>query len=368
MNISLIILAGGFSRRMGVFKPMLPVNGIPAVLRCVQVGKESGVCEILVITGHMRKKLEEALAGLASEVKLIHNEDYDTGMFSSVCTGVKALSNNTQGFFLLPADCCAVTPETLTTLVSAFADSEGRVVVRPKFEGRRGHPPLIPAVYKERLLSYGGEAGLKAVLRALPTFEVEMKNPASLFDMDTPDDYAQLLSFLGLRNYPTPERCEQLLSEYAVSQQIVEHGEAVAALACKLASHMNARGAEIDIPLLRSACLLHDIRRASPKHAQAGKELLLCEGFPEAAMLISEHMDLSTPVTSITERELLYLADKLCRGGKIVGIEHTICELSDKYTSEPEAQKKALERMESARDICDMFIEKYGKPDFLKYN
>ena len=433
MNIDLIILAGGLSSRMGVLKPLLPVGEVPAIQRCIQTGKAAGAREIVVVTGFKHDELERVISGriingqncvfagtevgitsgaevscveaieseaykvkvfrpelteneeirqnaAEPEVRVTHNKDYAEGMFSSVVTGVKALRDGADGFFLLPADCCAVTSDTLIKLASVFADNADNVdnadedsnannagnaeqaVIRPRYRERRGHPPLIPAKYANTLVSYCGDGGLKAVLRTLPTIEVEMDSEETLLDMDTPEDYARLLTFLGSRTYPTTEQCEQLLHEYGATQQIIEHGEQVAALACKVAAFMNEKGAGIDISLLRSACLLHDICRAEPDHARVGMELLLRKGYPKAATLIGEHMELHTQVEVVAERELLYLADKLCRQGRIVAINDTISELKEKFADNDEARENSVMRMMTAGEILDMLTKQYAEP------
>ena len=388
MNIDLIILAGGLSSRMGVLKPLLPVGGISAIQRCIQTGKAAGIREIIVVTGFKHDALERVISGRTingqnvaePEVRVAHNKDYAEGMFSSVVTGVKALRDGADGFFLLPADCCAVAADTLISLAAVFANNADKAnnrnevnnannasnaeeaVIRPKYKERRGHPPLIPAKYANMLVSYSEDEGLKAVLRTLPTIEVEMDSEETLLDMDTPEDYSRLLTFLGLPAYPTKEQCEQLLHEYGATQQIIEHGEQVAALACKVAAFMNEKSDGIDISLLRSACLLHDICRAEPDHARVGMELLLQKGYPKTAMLIGEHMELRTQIEVVAERELLYLADKLCRQGRIVAIDDTISELREKFADNDVARENAVMRMMTAGDILDIIVNKYGEP------
>ena len=415
MNIDLIILAGGFSKRMGVLKPLLPVGNLSAALRCIRMGKEAGVREIIVVTGFMHSEVERAItesiineennalfeAEVGSkvsetEVRFAYNKDYAEGMFSSVVTGVNALRDGATGFFLLPVDCCAVSSDTLRKLASVFADNAKcekstknaesekcatcvknpdnpddsdnaenclDAVIRPRYKERRGHPPLIPTKYADTLTAYSGEEGLKAVLRTLPTIEVEMDSEETLLDMDTPQDYAQLLMFLGFPTYPTAEQCAQLLAEYGATQQIIEHGEEVAELACRLASFINDKRAGIDISLLRSACLLHDICRAEREHERVGMELMLKCGYPKIAVLIGEHMELRAHVEHVRERELLYLADKLCRNGRIVAIDETIKELTERFASNPEARENAIKRMQTAAVILDMIKAQYGDPN-----
>ena len=70
------------------------------------------------------------------------NEQFDRGMFSSVQAGVRALSPDSDAFFMLPVDICLVRPQTIKKLLEAYYGGKGKIVF-PTFRGRRGHPPLV---------------------------------------------------------------------------------------------------------------------------------------------------------------------------------------------------------------------------------
>ncbi|MCL2057398.1 MAG: NTP transferase domain-containing protein [Oscillospiraceae bacterium] len=354
----MIILSAGLSMRMGVFKPLLPAGGVPAVVRCAQTAEAANIGEVIVVTGHLHEDIENALRALAPGARTVYNSRYREGMFSSVHAGVSALQDGFDGFFILPADCCAVSPETPAVLAEHFAKNGGKAVIRPKFEGRRGHPPLIPAGFAGALCSYDGKNGLKGFLSPLPTVEVEMDNPGPLLDMDAPEDYAAMLEYLGLPGYPTVAQCAELLTKYSVPGKIIEHGQQVAKLALELAGRSKGGGlSKLNPDLLESACLLHDIRRTEPDHARAGMELLLREGFPKAAVLVRDHMDLpSGPAHDIGELELLYLADKLCSSGKIVTLEERLREMEARLSANPEALAAAKKRLFHAQTIMDVLM------------
>jgi putative nucleotidyltransferase with HDIG domain len=87
-------------------------------------------------------------------------------------------------------------------------------------------------------------------------------------------------------------------------------------------------------------------------HAREGMELLLREGYPKAAMLVGGHMDLPGGIAnSIGEMELLYLADKLCRRGRIVALEDTMREISSRFPPDSEAHAHAISRISIAQEI-----------------
>ena len=359
----MIILAAGLSERMGVFKPLLPVGRRPAVLRCIDTALEAGirVGDITVVTGFNAGALEPIVGGAHPEVRLAENATYREGMFSSVQTGLAALPAGTDAFFLLPADCCGVTSDALKMLIGRLCDVGENAVIRPSYQGRRGHPPLIPAKYARPLRAYAGDDGLKGFLRTLPAVEVEMDGPGALLDMDTPEDYAQLLVHLNLPVSPDRAQCAELFAKYKAPGDVVSHGEHVAAVALDLARSMASRGASLNTDLLESACLLHDIARTEANHARAGMNLLLKEGYPAAAKLVGMHMDLPDGVPDdIAEGELLFLADKLCRRGRIVSIDDRVNELSSAYPPDSEAFINALSRMASARAILVALTAKFG--------
>jgi len=355
----MIILAAGLSQRMGVFKPLLPVGAIPAVLRCVSIAKSAGVGDIIIVTGNNSRELEDVFSrDNDPQIHLVHNDGFRDGMFSSVHAGARELPRDIDGFFLLPSDCCAVSSDTLLTLTGEFDKTGKTSVTRPKLNGQRGHPPLIPALYLDDLLSHNGEDGLKGFLRPLPTLEIEINDPGFLLDMDSPEDYTNLLTHLGFPEYPDRAQSLALLAELNTPPDIIAHGEDVAKTAIKIASAMG----NLDVALLESACLLHDIKRMEPLHEIAGMKLLLQKGYPKAAILVRDHMDLpNEPIIEITERELLYLADKLCRRGKLVRLEDTLQKILLQIPADDtEAVERVKRRIGKAQEILDILGSRYG--------
>ncbi|MDR0862855.1 MAG: NTP transferase domain-containing protein [Oscillospiraceae bacterium] len=354
MKFAAVILAAGLSSRMGALKPVLPVGGERAVERAQRILREAGVSNIVMVTGHRRAEVERfAAAGTA----VAYNAEYASGMFSSVRTGVAALGANFgddyDAFFMLPADCCVVPVEVLRQVADAYAGS----VVYPMFGGKRGHPPLIPRSLADGLLRYNGDGGTKGYLAAFHGVEVETGDARVLLDMDTPQGYADVLRSLGLATYPDDARCAELLAN--TPEDIVRHGREVRDLAVRLASELNARGAAIDVGLLASSALLHDIARAENDHAAVAAARLLELGYPDASRVVATHMDLPDG-DAVGEAELLYLADKLSRSGEIVAPQATLDALIARFGADSEAASSARVRMARAEAIIGLIKKRYG--------
>ena len=361
MKIAMIILAAGYSERMGVLKPLLPVGGESALERAVGLGKTEKVHVISVVTGFRHEDVEAELDRCrAKNVRHIYNARFADGMFSSVKAGIHSLPHDIDGFLLLPVDHCAVKPETVEKVLAAYILSEGRTIIYPVDSGRRGHPPLIPSAFVDGIKDYDGADGMRGFLSQYPFDEVEVDDAGIYLDMDTPSDYSALLAYMGQPTYPDADICRHLMAKYKMPDKIADHSRLVLKLALKTADLLSQKGVTVNTDLLSSACLLHDIARKAPNHAEVGGKLLRMEGWPETAKLVASHMDLPDGFEpGPDELSLLYLSDKLARKDKPVPLEETIFGLDKRYADDPDALTHAHERMARAQSIADFLSRRY---------
>ena len=56
-----VIAAAGLSRRMGAFKPLMPINGRPMIERSVMSMLSADVEEVVVVLGYRAREIEEVL-------------------------------------------------------------------------------------------------------------------------------------------------------------------------------------------------------------------------------------------------------------------------------------------------------------------
>lgn len=192
--VKALILAAGRSRRMGAFKPLLPLRG-RTVLECtVESALRGGAEEAVVVTGNRAEELEALLAGhFPHRVRWVRNENWaSTDMLRSVQLGAGALGK-CDAFFLLPGDMPFVAPETFAALL-AERQRQRAMVLFPACEGRRGHPPLIDAALLPAILSYDGPDGLRGLWRRCETEVriVSVRDSGITQDLDTPEDYQRL--------------------------------------------------------------------------------------------------------------------------------------------------------------------------------
>ncbi len=355
-----VVLAAGLSTRMGEAKPLLPLDGVPAVLRVAGCYSAIGV-ESLVVLGDRADQIAPVLA--EARVHHVVNPDYSVGMYSSVRCGVRALPAATSAFFVHPVDCALVRPETIALLARTAVPASS--VTYPMFEGRRGHPPLVSAALRRLIADGDPDGGLQALLRECDrdAVDVVVPDPNVLLDMDDRAAYERLCRLAARERLPGPEACLELLERHATPAPVVAHAETVTAVAGRLGAALRAAGVCLDLRLLEAAALLHDVVRAAPGHAETGADVIAAEGYPRVAALVRHHMELpGWPPPVPGETELLYLADKLTVGAGVAGLADKGRRAEARFAGDAAALAAARRRLDAA-DLVAAQVEKLvGRP------
>lgn len=352
-----LILAAGFSSRMGRCKALLDLAGQSALERVVRSLRQGGVERIVVVTGHYRTEVETEARRLGCSVAF--NADYERGMFSSVRRGVLAL-DGAPALLLLPVDVPLVSFQVISALVAAH--HRGSELAYPAFLGKRGHPPLIghslfPAVIGDD----GSRGGLRPILEAREHLarDVAVPDEAVLLDMDSPEDYAALRAKALRRDIPNEKECRALLGLAETPEKVRRHGETVADLADRLAASLAGK-VPIDRQRLRAACLLHDLARTSSDHALAGARFLRSWGWKGVADLVAGHMD-GPQGGTLDEGALLFAADKAVQSSRVVGIPLRRKLMEERFRGNAEALANALDRLDRAEAIFKALKERTGQ-------
>jgi molybdenum cofactor cytidylyltransferase len=189
-TFAVLILAAGFSSRMGQFKPLLVIDGETITDHLISTFSSNGV-EVYLVVGY---RGEELKAGINSrDVTFVENPNYARGMFTSVQAGVRALKPEYEAFFLMPVDIPLVQPSSIRSLLAAYGEHPDRIIY-PVFRTKRGHPPLVPMSLAPVIAGWRHDGSLKAVLNSYEKLALEVNVPDEnvLFDINTADDYKRL--------------------------------------------------------------------------------------------------------------------------------------------------------------------------------
>jgi len=192
MKIDGVILAAGYSSRANAFKMELQIDNKTILQRCIESLYDE--CnQIIVVSGYKNEKINKLVEGY-SKVKVVYNEEFHKGMFSSVKKGIQ---NVTQKKFLLtPGDYPLISKSVVKRLVN-----EEREIVIPSFNGKGGHPILLNSSLIKEILDEDEESNLKAFLSRKKCSYLNIDDMGVLMDVDTIEDYEYIKKIAGNKIY-----------------------------------------------------------------------------------------------------------------------------------------------------------------------
>lgn len=187
-NIWAIVLAAGKSTRMKKQKLLLPFNGETIVETVVQKIIPVLESKIIVVLGSHYNEIKQKISKL--QVTSCFNKDFENGMLSSVICGLNALPENAEAAMVFLGDQPQISTDVIQKVAEEWKQSDKGIVI-PTFNGKRGHPVLIETKYKAEINRLDSSKGLRQLMIENPDdiYEIEMKQPEILRDIDTPEDY-----------------------------------------------------------------------------------------------------------------------------------------------------------------------------------
>jgi molybdenum cofactor cytidylyltransferase len=194
-----VVPAAGRSRRMGRPKLALPLGGRTILEHVIAALRQAGVEHVLVVVGPQVPELVPLAEQAGAHV--VQLDDETSGMRETVEHGLRRLEEHFQprsddAWLLVPADHPTLTADVVRRLAGARAAHPEHTIFVPTHDGRRGHPLLITWDHVAGIRAHPPGQGLNAYVRGQVdrTMEVPVAQPGVLGDLDTPEEYAQLLS------------------------------------------------------------------------------------------------------------------------------------------------------------------------------
>ena len=188
-----LILAGGASRRMGTPKALLRIGSQTFVDRLVEAF--SPVADpVIVVLGHDSELLRRGIK-TRSPVLFALNAQPERGMLTSLQCGLRALPQTIEAVIFTPVDYPNCKGTTIAAIANTFRGGACDVVI-PVCRGMKGHPVCISRRVIGELLELSAVRDARDVIRRHrdATVFVEVDDPGITTDVDTPEDYRNLLS------------------------------------------------------------------------------------------------------------------------------------------------------------------------------
>ncbi len=200
MKLSAVVVAAGMSKRMGPSnKMLLPFANRTVIETTLRNLLKTTIDEIVVVTGQDSQQVIATVEQLDQRIITVENKQYHTGLTSSIQAGVHSVSNEVDGYMI----CLGDMPLITSFVYQELADFSIQMIkVDPKsicvltYNGKRGNPIVFSSDFREPILNHQAPEGCKEIVLENKSHVkiLEVSQREILIDMDTPEDYQQLLS------------------------------------------------------------------------------------------------------------------------------------------------------------------------------
>jgi molybdenum cofactor cytidylyltransferase len=175
-----LVLAAGEGSRFGGPKQLAELDGRPLLEHALAA--MSGIDRVVVVLGAHADEIRARVDfGRAEPIVC---EDWRSGQAASLRAGLAALGG-VDAVVVTLGDQPRLTPEVIAFAIAQF---DGERPVRATYEGRPGHPVVLPPAMIPNAMAIEGDRGARILLDGADVLEVEAGHLASAADVDTPDD------------------------------------------------------------------------------------------------------------------------------------------------------------------------------------
>jgi molybdenum cofactor cytidylyltransferase len=186
-----IILAAGEGRRFGAQKLLAELDGRPLLQRVIDAAAVSALEDIVIVLGADADRIAAAI--VPGRARLVRNEEYASGLASSLQAGLRAIDATSHAALVLLGDMPGVTTALISELMALGKDSRSTAVVAV-WRGRRSPPVLLHRSLWAAAFALRGDVGMREVLAGRHDVAelVVTARLGSLDDVDTAADHARL--------------------------------------------------------------------------------------------------------------------------------------------------------------------------------
>lgn len=189
---AIIILAAGNSSRLGRPKQLLKFKESNLLRNTISEALITTNSFVLVVTGADNLNIEKELN--SSQVLLCFNEDWETGMASSIVKGLNELlklNPDCEKCIFAVCDQPFVTSSIFENLINEYHKTK-KGIIASAYSETLGTPVLFHKKYFNDLLELSGQDGAKKIIKKYLKDTVSVPFVKGDIDIDTEDDYNKL--------------------------------------------------------------------------------------------------------------------------------------------------------------------------------
>lgn len=161
-------------------------------------------------------------------------------------------------------------------------------------------------------------------------------------------------------NHPDREECLEILNKNKTPQHVINHCKKVSEIAVKIGEALNKTGFNLNIPLIQSSSLIHDVARTEDRHWEVGAKIAEDLGLSQEAEIIKEHMTYNSnlDLSTLKEIDIVCLSDRMVKEDEYVGLEPRMRYVLKKFKGNKEATERIEMKLKDNRALLNR-IEKH---------
>ncbi|HEY2779686.1 MAG TPA: nucleotidyltransferase family protein [Steroidobacteraceae bacterium] len=184
-RLQIVILAAGFSTRLGRPKALVRVHGVSLLRRALSAAAMLGASRTTVVIPRNATQYRREAHGM--RVNWAVNARRSEGLASSVRLGILT-ARHSAGILIMPADMANLEGRELKRLAQRW-QAAPRCVVARRIDRSGAIPLIVPRRLYGRALAVVGDVGLRDFIGKLPADQrVLVELPSAAADVDTPRD------------------------------------------------------------------------------------------------------------------------------------------------------------------------------------
>jgi molybdenum cofactor cytidylyltransferase len=184
-GLRILILAAGFSARLGQPKALARIRGLSLLRRTARLLAPLSRWPLILVTPARCVRYRHELRGL--DARLVANPGRASGLSGSLRRGL-AHARWSAATLIVPVDLAALEHADVVRLSRRWQAARRKIVAR-SIGARGGTPLILPKRYYGLAQSARGDVGLRELLRDVVRDEcIWVEMPSAAADIDTPND------------------------------------------------------------------------------------------------------------------------------------------------------------------------------------
>ncbi|MCF6360808.1 MAG: nucleotidyltransferase family protein [Cyclobacteriaceae bacterium] len=186
-NIAIIILAAGGSSRMRQPKQLLPWGKTTLLGHSIQQALKSNTKKVYVVLGAYFNEIELSIR--EEPIDILKNNDWETGMGSSIALGIKCIQKeNFDGALFMLADQPQIDSVFLNKIIATWWKSKNSIIATAH-KNTVGVPAIFDKDYFNELSKLIGKKGASSIINHNLSKTTIVHAAKPIIDIDTKEEY-----------------------------------------------------------------------------------------------------------------------------------------------------------------------------------